>query len=229
MALVKYFVLCAAFALGLAGSAVATTFIDGQDQSVRGTGGDPNPITFTMTPADYDWMGRDRGVFLAQIVWEDGAKAPQSPAAFTNVVGRIRPAGWTLDSRGFIQTAFEAVSGDTEVDLTFVVDTPFGGGQVYRLTVQGKGTFRIDFANEIVRAAGGFSGIGGGQTPVPYSVPLPASLPMLLVGLGALALLSRGQTHAGHGPFSRPRAIFARVWPRPTVHTRFLLPKRQRR
>jgi hypothetical protein len=112
---------------------------------------------------------------------------PSDPikAIFTSAVMSVSIAGFDIGSGGLILSAYDAVSGGNQVDSMSFVSGPSDGAV---LTVTGSNIFRVEFSKETAAAGDGVSFDNFVFEPA-NAVPLPATLPLFVSGLGALGLL----------------------------------------
>lgn len=224
-------VACAAFALGLAGPALAaTTVLDSPEPGEHPAGADAatrlqNAIA--TGPFGGVVIGADRALWHVR---PDGfAPEPRDHGAIATprtLAAILRPAGSGLRDSGFILKAPDAAAADKQIVLALVPGSEFGRGRGDRLSGVGTRLFRLDFAHDTVRFGGDLTGHRTVPPALAYSVPLPSGLPLLLVAVGVLAMLSRRQAGPGQDGTGRPQPILARVRPDPVAHTRFAMDKR---
>ncbi len=111
-------------------------------------------------------------------------------AVFASAASFVSLTGVDIGGHGFVLKAFDAVTGGNLVQQATYLGSNFGVGTFTTLSVSGPAIWRVEFS-QIANL-----GLGDGMAFDDFTyelaaVPVPASLPMILAGLGGLGLLAR--------------------------------------
>lgn len=111
-------------------------------------------------------------------------------AVFAAAASFVSLTGLDIGANGYVLKAFDAMSGGNLVQMASFTGVDIGVGTFQTLSVSGPSIWRVEFS-QIAE-----TGVGDGMAFDDFTyelaaVPVPASLPLMLAGLGGLGLLAR--------------------------------------